>query len=68
MVNCKIVTDSSSDMITLNNIPFSVAPLKIVTAEKEYTDNSSLDVGGMVNDLLKYKANHLPLAQTPKTG
>jgi len=55
-------------MITLNNIPFSVAPLKIVTAEKEYTDNSSLDVGGMVNDLLKYKANHLPLAQTPKTG
>lgn len=55
MSNYKIVADSSSDILTLDNIPFSAAPLKIVTAEKEYTDNDSLDVGGMVNDLLKYK-------------
>ena len=54
-MNFKIVTDSSSDMLSFDALPFAVAPLKIVTAQKEYTDNSQLDVGGMVDDLLKYK-------------
>ena len=34
--NVKIVADSSSDVLTLNEFPFASAPLKIVTAEKEY--------------------------------
>ena len=51
----KIVTDSSSDMLNLDTLPFAVAPLKIITDQKEYTDNEKLNVAGMVDDLLKYK-------------
>lgn len=51
----KMVTDSSSDMLSMCNIPLEVAPLKIITANKEYVDNASLDVHGMVEDLQNYK-------------
>lgn len=54
-MNFKIVTDSSSDMLNFNALPFAVAPLKIVTAEKEYCDDQNLDVNTMVNDLFSYK-------------
>jgi len=50
----KIVADSSSDVLTLNEFPFAAAPLKIVTAEKEYVDDEHLDVTGMVADMLAY--------------
>lgn len=53
--NIKIIADSSSDILKLEEIAFSSAPLKIKTAEKEYIDDSSLDVFGMVNDLKSYK-------------
>jgi len=51
----KIVTDSSSDLLSLNRMNFASAPLKIITDEKEYVDDSSLDVGAMVTDLKNYK-------------
>ncbi len=54
-MNFKIVTDSSSDILDLDGTPFAVAPLKIVTANKEYTDDQNLNVSNMVDDLLKYK-------------
>ncbi len=54
-MNFKIVTDSSSDMLNLDGTPFAVASLKIVTVNKEYTDDQTLNVGNMVDDLLKYK-------------
>lgn len=54
-MNFKIVTDSSSDMLNFDAVPFAVAPLKIVTAQKEYCDDQNLDVATMVEDLLKYK-------------
>lgn len=54
-MNFKIVTDSSSDILNFEAIPFAVAPLKIVTAQKEYCDDHTLDVAKMVDDLLKYK-------------
>ncbi len=54
-MNFKIVTDSSSDMLNFDTLPFAVTPLKIVTAQKEYTDDKNLNVGDMVDDLLKYK-------------
>ena len=55
MRKIKIVTDSSSDVLTLDGVDFESAPLKIVTGEKVYLDDSSLDVEGMVNDLATYK-------------
>lgn len=52
--NVKLVADSSSDMMTFEGIDYRCASLKIVTAEKEYVDNESLDVKGMVDDLRMY--------------
>ncbi|MBR4874422.1 MAG: DegV family protein [Clostridia bacterium] len=51
----KIVADSSSDISTLTDIPFTSVPLKIITNENEYTDNENLDVNKMIDDLLVYK-------------
>ncbi len=53
-MSTKIVADSSSDLLALAGVPFESAPLKIITAEKEYVDDASLDVLGMVTDLQNY--------------
>ena len=50
----KIVADSSADLLTIDDIPFEVAPLKIRTEEKEYVDDASLDVEKMVGELDEY--------------
>ncbi len=51
----KIVADSAADLNTLKSISFSCAPLKIITAEKEFTDDQNLNVEGMVDYLKEYK-------------
>ena len=51
----KIVADSSADLIIPPSAAFAYSPLKIVTAQKEYIDDESLDVLQMVNDLHSYK-------------
>ncbi len=51
--NVKIVADSSSDIRSLEEVPFSSAALKIITAGKEYVDDEKLDVVSMVNELLE---------------
>lgn len=48
----KIVSDSASDVLTIEQVPFASAPLVIRTTRKEYVDNADLDVAGMVQDLL----------------
>ncbi len=50
----KIVTDSSSDMLNFDGVPFEVVPLKILTDYTEYVDDQNLDINDMVNTLLKY--------------
>ncbi len=50
----KIVTDSSADIKTLSGVPFDSVPLKIITSEREYIDDSSLDVCEMLSDLKNY--------------
>ena len=51
----KIVTDSSADIRSLEGVDFESVPLKIITDQKEYVDDSTLDVVGMISDLQKYK-------------
>ena len=51
----KIVADSSADLLSLNGLPFGVAPLKIITDKKEYVDDKDLNVYRMVSDLGIYK-------------
>ena len=55
MDNFKIVTDSSSDLLTLGGVPFQSVPLKIRTEQTEYVDDASLDVQQMVDDLYEHK-------------
>lgn len=54
MSSIKIVADSSSNLTTLDGVDFAYASLKIITQDKEYTDNAELDVTDMVNTLYKY--------------
>ena len=41
----KIVADSSADMEDIEGIPFIQAAMKIITAEREFVDDASLNVG-----------------------
>lgn len=45
----KIVADSSADITSLEKVPFGLAPLKIIAGEKEFVDDETLDVAGMVS-------------------
>lgn len=62
----KIVADSSSDILFLENIPFSSAPLKIITRDREYVDNELLDVKNMIEELSAYKGKSSTACPSPK--
>ena len=51
----KIVTDSSSDLLSLASVPFEAVPLKIQTAEREFTDCFQTDVDEMLSYLAAYR-------------
>jgi len=51
----KIVADSSCDLFELKNTEFAYAPMKVITADKEFVDDRALDVEDMVSYLYKYK-------------
>ena len=55
MRSIKIVADSSANLLELQNIPFAVAPLKVNTNEREFVDDSFLDVEAMVSWFDTYK-------------
>lgn len=55
MEKYRIVADSSADTFNLEAVSFGVAPLKIITNEKEFCDDQSLDLMGMVDFLADYK-------------
>ena len=56
-MNFKIVADSSCNIFHLPDVAFQSVPLKILTSDREYIDNQSLDVGEMVATL---KAEKMP--------
>lgn len=53
-MNYKIVSDSSSNLLSVAGTNFASVPLKIVTAEKEYVDDATLDTAAMLADLAAY--------------
>ena len=55
MRKIKIVADSSCDLFRLKHTEFETAPMKIITAEREFIDDASLDVDGMANYLYQFK-------------
>lgn len=55
MSNVKIVADSSANLLKLERTPFASAPLKIITGQREFVDDETLDVAKMVNFFDSYK-------------
>ena len=51
----KIVADSSCDLQGLRHTAFASAPMKILTAEREFIDDGDLDIGEVVEYLDRYK-------------
>ncbi len=56
MRRMKIVADSSANLMALEGVPFDCAPMKIITAETEFTDDLALDVEAMIDYFSHYKA------------
>ena len=55
MRKLKIVSDSSSDLLKLDNADFDFSPMKILTDEREFVDDRNLDVDEMAIYLENYK-------------
>jgi DegV family protein with EDD domain len=55
MRRIRIVADSSADILALEGVEYAVAPMKIITAEREFVDDEALDVEDMAAFLYKYK-------------
>ena len=55
MRKIKIVSDSSSDLLTLPHAEFAYAPMKIITDQREFVDDASLDAEEMASFLNEYK-------------
>ena len=51
----QIVSDSSSNVFSLEGVSYTTVPMKIIAGEKEYVDTAELDVHGMVKDLRAHK-------------
>lgn len=57
MLKYKIVADSSSNLFSLSDVDFAAVPLKIITEESEYVDDTALDIAAMVADLETVKGH-----------
>lgn len=61
-----IVLDSSADMAAEKTLLRTIVPLKIITADKEYVDNTGLDVGEMISDLRAYSGKSSTSCPNPQ--
>ena len=66
MRTIKIVADSSANVLTMKTVPFSCAPMKVISAEREFVDSGELNLEGMLSYFYQYKGK----SQTscPNTG
>lgn len=51
----KIVTDSAADLTSMDGIDMAYAPMKVCTAEREFTDDDGINAREMVDFLYSYK-------------
>lgn len=65
MIDAKIVVDSSANM-TFGCPGIASVPLKIITDEKEYIDNETLNVSAMVWDLQTYTGRSSTACPSPQ--
>ncbi len=65
LTNYRIVADSAADLFIRDTVPFAAAPLKVITAEREFVDTAELDVAAMVDYLKAYKGKSTSSCPNP---
>lgn len=55
MRSIKIVADSSANLMEMEDVPFAAAPLKVITSEREFVDDTALDLEDMIRFFETYK-------------
>lgn len=62
----KIVADSSTNVMQLDKVSFAVAPLKIITAQREFVDDQNLDLADMLSHFESYKGRSQTSCPNPE--
>ena len=66
MRKVKIVADSSANLMEMGTVSFDVAPLKIITAQREFVDNRELNLEEMVEFFRSYKGRSQTSCPNPE--
>ena len=66
MRSVKIVADSSANLMELKSVAFDTAPLKIITAQREFVDNPQLDLDEMIRFFNTYKGKSQTSCPNPE--
>ena len=68
MRTVKIVADSSANVMELKTVAFDAAPLKIITAQREFMDDRNLDLDEMISFSSPTKADRKAPAPILRIG
>ena len=66
MRTVKIVADSSANLMELKAVAFDAAPLKIITAQREFADDRNLDLDEMISFFKSYKGRSQSSCPNPE--
>lgn len=65
-MNYKIVSDSSSNLINMENTPYKTVPLHIIVGDKSFIDDETLDIQDMYQTLATYKGKTSTSCPSPE--
>jgi DegV family protein with EDD domain len=66
MRKVRIVADSSANLMELSTVAFEAAPLKIITADREFVDDRKLDLEEMIRYFKSYKGKSQTSCPNPE--
>ena len=66
MRTVKIVADSSANLMELKTVAFDAAPMKVITAEREFVDDRNLDLDEMIAFFKSYKGRSQSSCPNPE--
>lgn len=66
MLNCRIVADSSADLLTLSRVDFAAVPLKVTAADHTWVDDEDVNVENMLETLRNHKGPSFSACPSPE--
>ena len=66
MRTVKIVADSSANLMELKTVAFDAAPMKVITAQREFVDDRNLDLDEMIRYFKTYKGRSQSSCPNPE--